>query len=486
VGDGVADDTAEIQSALNAASTNGGGIVYLPAGKYKLTSTLDVPSGVELRGSYPSVHESPLYDGHVKITVLQPYAGVGTTNGPPAVTLEANAGLVGMTIHYESQDTNCTPYPPTIQGRGGNIYAIGVLCANPYWYVDLNTYACTNHFLQQVDGWALRYGFTIGNGSTGTLVQCMANETYWWDANYSASQDVGAWRAAIDYFVYHNQEWFLLGDCTELMVKNFDIPSHTFMRCISQNGRGPWITGIITESDAAVECFRFEAAAPCRIDIVNPEWMVTLSGGYGDMTNYGVISTPSFQGTARFFNAPLWGSRAWDYWIQGGDVGFELVHMGYLSANGTKVDGGVLHLINCGFEGNTASFYTVPFNSASAGVPGKLSEIIGCYAWTGVTNSKVNVNNPINCWGNFGINNLVTQTPFSVTSPLLQLSPNLSAGKLALIWTNNMGAFNLFSTPSLSPSIWTLVTNTPYFATNRWSVTNSTAGMPQQFYRLQP
>jgi len=45
---------------------------------------------------------------------------------------------------------------------------------------------------------------------------------------------------------------------------------------------------------------QFDAAAPCQINIVNPEWMVTLDGGYGDMTNYGVISTPTFQGTARF------------------------------------------------------------------------------------------------------------------------------------------------------------------------------------------
>ncbi len=486
VGDGVADDTAAIQSALNAASTNGGGIVYLPAGKYKLTSTLDVPSGVELRGSIPSVHSAPLYDGHVKMTLLQPYGGAGTTNGPPAVALEANAGIVGMTIHYDLQDTNCTPYPPTIQGRGENIYAIGVLCANPYWYVDLNTYACTNHFLQQVDGWALRYGFTIGNGSCGTLVQCMANVTYWWDSNFSASQDVAAWRTPIDSYVRHNQEWFLLGDCTELLVKNFDIPSHIFMHCVDQNGRGPWINGIITESDAAVNCFLFEAAAPCQINIVNPEWMVTTTGGYPDITNnYGVISTPTFQGTARFFNAPLWGGRTWDYWIQGGDVGFELVHMGYLSTYGIRVDGGVLHLINCGFEGNSSSYYIVPFNSASPGIPGKLSEIIGCYAWTGVTNSRVNVNNPINSWGNFGINNLFTQTPFNVTSPKLQFSPNVSAKTISLVWTNNMGAFNLYSTPSLAPPAWALVTNPPYFATNNWTVTNSAARVPQQFYRLQ-
>jgi hypothetical protein len=233
-----------------------------------------------------------------------------------------------------------------------------------------------------------------------------------------------------------------------------------------------------------VDCFVFAAAAPCQINIVNPEWMVTLSGGYSDLTNYGVISTPSFQGTVRFFNAPLWGGRSWDYWIQGGDIGFELVHMGYLSAHGSKVDGGVLHLINCGFGGNTSSYYTVPFNSASPGVPGKISEIIGCYAWTGVTNSKVNINNPINCWGNFGINKLTTQAPFDVTPPHLQLKPNLSAGTISLVWPNDMGAFNLYSTTGLTPSAWLQVTNPPYFTTNYWIVTNSTLDDFQRFYRL--
>lgn len=100
-------------------------------------------------------------------------------------------------------------------------------------------------------------------------------------------------------------------------------------------------------------------------------------------------------------------------------MGFELTHAGYLSTYGSEVDSGVAHFINCGFEGNAASFYIVPFNSTSDGVPGKLCEIIGCFAWAGVTNTLVNANNPVNCWGNFGINNLVPQTLFDVMSPQL-------------------------------------------------------------------
>jgi hypothetical protein len=170
--------------------------------------------------------------------------------------------------------------------------------------------------------------------------------------------------------------------------------------------------------------------------------------------------------------------------IQGGDVGFELTHAGYLSTYGSRVDGGTAHFINCGFEGNTSSYYTIPFNSTSNGVPGKLSEIIGCYAWTGVTNTTASAGNPIASWGNFGINNLVTQTPFNVTPPKLSL---ISGGQnLALSWTNSMGVFNLYSTPNLAaPANWAMVTNTPWFGTNNWTVTALAAAPGQLFYRLQ-
>lgn len=43
VGDGVADDTIAIQSALDAAGLAGGGIVYFPLGKYLINTTLNLP-----------------------------------------------------------------------------------------------------------------------------------------------------------------------------------------------------------------------------------------------------------------------------------------------------------------------------------------------------------------------------------------------------------------------------------------------------------
>ena len=49
-GDGVADDTTAICSALAAAGKNGGGIVYLPWGTYRLTNYFVIPERTVLRG----------------------------------------------------------------------------------------------------------------------------------------------------------------------------------------------------------------------------------------------------------------------------------------------------------------------------------------------------------------------------------------------------------------------------------------------------
>jgi hypothetical protein len=50
VGDGVADDTAAIQAAIDAAGKPGGGIVFLPAGRYRLSRTVYMWPGVRLFG----------------------------------------------------------------------------------------------------------------------------------------------------------------------------------------------------------------------------------------------------------------------------------------------------------------------------------------------------------------------------------------------------------------------------------------------------
>ena len=51
IGDGTNDDTSAIQNALNAANTAGGGTIYIPAGKYLITTSLTVFSNTTLQGA---------------------------------------------------------------------------------------------------------------------------------------------------------------------------------------------------------------------------------------------------------------------------------------------------------------------------------------------------------------------------------------------------------------------------------------------------
>ncbi len=432
-GNGVSDDTVAIQNALTAAGAAGGGIVYLPAGKYHLTNSLDVPAGVELRGAFEMRHgTSPGPDSHAKGTVLEPFGGQGTTNGPPAVALEAGGGLTGVTISYESQNNTCIPFPPAVQGRGPNIYIIGVCSPNPYQYVDLDTYTCTNHFLDMVDGWALQSGYTIGSGSSGAVVDCHDNWTYWVENNDSQSSLPGNVQAPVLSYTSHNLQMYRLGDCAEQMVKDFSIIEKTYVDCFAENGHGPRATLINNYCDASIQGFVLDAAAPdCTVTAVNMPMTTFNFGGYSDQaqSTVAVLSTTNFQGTARIIGAVLWGGTYLDFVVNGGDVGLDSVHMDTHSFIGSIVNGGVFHLVNnsayISYSG-TSNFppYNVTFGSG-AGLPGRTNEFIACYAYNGCGLFNVASNNPVSAWNDYA---LASYTVLDPTQPVIYgLYPNGSS-----------------------------------------------------------
>ena len=315
-----------------------------------------------------------------------------------------------MTISYESQWTNCFPFPPAIQGRGPDVYIIGVQCPNPYYFVDLDTYTCTNHFIDMLDGWALKTGVQIGNGSSGTIADCHANWTFWIDNFASPHALKGAAQPPVDGFVMSNLQYYVLGNCTELFVKDFSIIQNMYMHCSAETGLGPTVTGISAMCDATYQCLVFDSTAPCTFNDVNIEWLVSLNGGYPGLTNQAIIlTTTNFQGTVRLFNSPVWGSHNSDYIINGGDVGLELVHLWQYAYQGTKVNGGVFQLINCGafnvVDGGSGS---PPYNltlGANAGVAGKTNEVVGCFSYLGWNVADNNVTNPAGVWMDYAVSN---------------------------------------------------------------------------------
>ena len=69
---------------MTAAGGNGGGIVYLPAAKYKITGTLDVPGGVELRGA--SVVTGDIVTKRIVIAEGAFFKGSVNQEGDPAAS----------------------------------------------------------------------------------------------------------------------------------------------------------------------------------------------------------------------------------------------------------------------------------------------------------------------------------------------------------------------------------------------------------------
>lgn len=83
VGDGVNDDTTEIQAALNAVPA-AGGEVYIPAGTYKVSATLTIKSKTRVRGEGPRTSKLFLANG-ANADVL---SNADQTNGNAGITIE--------------------------------------------------------------------------------------------------------------------------------------------------------------------------------------------------------------------------------------------------------------------------------------------------------------------------------------------------------------------------------------------------------------
>lgn len=175
------DATAAIQQALDRAGREGGGVVYLPAGWYRIDGRLTVPAGVELRGASPVPNRDE--DGRSGGTVLMLYAGRATPTpdtDPAAVTLAGDhAGVSGLRVFYPennpAQAGGLVTYPYAIRGVGEGVYAVDIGLPNAWNAIDMSS-ALDNHFLvQKVDGTFVRHGITVGANHDGRIEGVLTN-----------------------------------------------------------------------------------------------------------------------------------------------------------------------------------------------------------------------------------------------------------------------------------------------------------------------
>ncbi|TFE29398.1 glycosyl hydrolase family 28-related protein [Cohnella luojiensis] len=177
-GDGVTDDTRAIQDVLDAAGNNGGGVVFVPSGRYRIAGTLFVPTGVTLRGDW----NGPETGGAVEGTVLQAYAGRGNADDTSFIQLQQASGVTNLSVWYPEQQLGApNAYPWTIEQLSGDSATVeNVTLVNSYNGVKIGPAWNELHYLKNVYGTALNTGIFLDyTTDIGRLEGIRLSPDYW-------------------------------------------------------------------------------------------------------------------------------------------------------------------------------------------------------------------------------------------------------------------------------------------------------------------
>jgi len=310
---GEVDATVAFQRALNAAHEAGGGIVNVPTGRYRFDGTLTIPRNVTLRGTftYAPAHagirdrsdELPLFG-----SVLEPYAGRGSAEGPAFIRLESNAALQGVTIHYPAQDPHAeapVPYPWAVQMRGNNPAIMDVQLLNPYNGIDAKKNQ--RALIRNVHGQPIHIGLVVDE-----IYDIGRIENVHWNPWWSLGTPIFDWQMEHGVgFIFARTDWHYV---LNTFCFGYNV-GYLFTNSEHGAANGNFL-GI--GADNCNTAVLIEETAPMGILITNGEF-VSFEGP--DPTMVRVL--PSHTGTVRFANSAFWGPSQRNALIEGhGTIGF--------------------------------------------------------------------------------------------------------------------------------------------------------------------
>ncbi|MCX6377276.1 MAG: glycosyl hydrolase family 28-related protein, partial [Armatimonadetes bacterium] len=255
-GDGLTDDTAAFQSALDEMAKQGGGIVTLSAGKYLIKTHLAIPRGVTLEGTWRApacateYHDpkdpkgGPLLIGSVLLAV----EGAGNPDGTPFIYQDRNSTLKGVTIFYPEQTKTNPPiaYPWTVATIGAdNCSIIDCLLVNPYQAVDFGTRVSGRHFIRNLYGQPLYKGLYV---DMCIDIGRIENVHFWpfWTAADADSPVAKFMLEKGEAFIFGRSDW-------EYVSNSFAISYKVGIKFVRGRADGPFAGGgnyLLTQSGA--------------------------------------------------------------------------------------------------------------------------------------------------------------------------------------------------------------------------------------------
>jgi len=348
-GDGSADDTSAFQSALDAMGAAGGGIVFVPRGKYRFDGSLTIPRAVTLEGVFAAApahagirDRSPAKPEYG--TVLMPYGGKGSEDGFPFITIQENATLRGVVVYYPEQQPAGipTPYPWTVAMRGNNPSLIDCELLNPYNAVD-----CSHnqrHLVRNVQGQPLRRGVYVD-----AIYDIGRIENVHFNPWFSMEKELFQWQMENgEAFIFGRTDW-------QYVLNTFCFGYEIGYRFIqTKNGvcNGNFL-GI--GADDCYVALQVDQCAPMGLLITNGEF-VSFHGPDPTM----IVVSETNRGSVRFSNCAYWGPNNQIAKVAGGgtvgfsDCTFMQWDRGKEGRAAIQASGGTLLVRGCEFRTDAA------------------------------------------------------------------------------------------------------------------------------------
>lgn len=294
-GDGVADNTAAFQKAMDEAAKQHVN-VFAGSGNYRFAGKLNVPDGVSLLGSWESV---PSHNGIRNPDLPKPTdggttflvdGGEGTEEGA-FLTLNTNSTLKGVVFYYPKQDPKAIPkpYPYTIAMRGKNPAVLEVELLNSYNGIDASNNE--RHLIRNVSGQPLRRGIYVD-----AIYDVGRIENVHWNPWWSVDKAVLDWqRKNGEAFIFKRTDWqYVLNTFAFGYAVGYHFLAATNGEC---NGNFVGIGG--DDCNVAV---KVDASAAFGILITNGEF----TSFNGDNPTEVVVGDEN-KGSVRFVNCAFWG-----------------------------------------------------------------------------------------------------------------------------------------------------------------------------------
>lgn len=151
-GDGQTDDTSAIKSALSAAASQGGGVVFVPAGEYVISQPLTIGNYVTLCGVWSTSND---YDEQT-VLICDYESNGGTSSSSYFIKLKGSSAVKNLNIYYSKQSAK-TPveYPYTIGTDEALATAMNITLLNSYNGI----YVTTASHVENIYGTCFNIGF---------------------------------------------------------------------------------------------------------------------------------------------------------------------------------------------------------------------------------------------------------------------------------------------------------------------------------------